>query len=98
MIAELYVAFTPIEYLVNTPTVTGGTITSNPTQALPGSRVALDVAPAAGYKLDTLTVTDATGDELELYDAYADPFVVPTIGTNGDGIGEGIQNPDAQSL
>ncbi|WP_289745266.1 hypothetical protein, partial [uncultured Duncaniella sp.] len=65
---ELYVAFTPIEYLVDIPSVTGGTVTSNPTQALPGARVALDVAPSAGYKLDTLTVTDANGAELELYD------------------------------
>ena len=83
---ELYVAFTPIEYVVDIPSVTGGTVTSNPTQALPGARVALDVAPSAGYKLDTLTVTDATGAELELFDAYADPFVVPTIGTNAQSL------------
>ncbi len=78
-------AFTPIEYIVNTPSVTGGTVTSNPTQALPGARVALDVAPSAGYKLDTLTVTDANGNNIELYDAYADPFVVPTSAQMGTG-------------
>ena len=56
-------------YPVNLPSETDdGTITSNPTSAIPGSRVTLTVKPDEGYHIGFLTVTDRNGKPVELTD------------------------------
>ena len=45
-----------------------GEVESNRTRASRGDTVTLTVAPDEGYELDTLTVTDSKGEELELTD------------------------------
>lgn len=46
--------------------ITGGTVTVSPKSAAKGVTVTLATSPNEGYKLDRLTVADASGNELEL--------------------------------
>jgi len=49
-------------YNVTVNSSEGGTVTADPASAVAGKAIALDIQPAAGYLLDTLTVTDANGN------------------------------------
>lgn len=53
-------------YSVSAPSVTGGTVSVNPTSATAGSTVTITATPDAGYELTALTVNDANGKSLEL--------------------------------
>ena len=55
-------------YSVKVAAAENGTVTSNRRSATRGQTVTLTVSPADGYALDTLTVTDAKGNEIELTD------------------------------
>lgn len=48
------------------PNVSGGKISANPTSVSSGSTVTITATPDAGYKLTSLTVSDANGKNLEL--------------------------------
>ena len=55
-------------YAVTVEKAEHGKVTASPTQAGSGSTVTLTVKPDAGYVLDTLTATDAKGNEVKLTD------------------------------
>ena len=55
-------------YSVKVAAAENGTVTSNRRSATRGQTVTLTVSPADGYALDSLTVTDAKGNEIELTD------------------------------
>ena len=62
------VYYTP-SYPVNVPEETGhGAVTSSVERAFWGNTVTITVKPNSGYVLETLTVTDQNGKELELTD------------------------------
>lgn len=46
--------------------VTGGKVTVSPSRPVRGQTVTLNVKPADGYKLDSITVTDSKGNTIEL--------------------------------
>ena len=52
----------------------GGTITASLTAAIAGKAIALEIEPAAGYALDTLTVTDGNGNPVEVEN---EAFIMP---------------------
>ena len=54
------------EYLITVDRVTGGTVRVNPGRADKGETVTITVSPKAGYELDTLTVTDSRGGEIDV--------------------------------
>ena len=57
------------KYAVSVPSgTTGGTVKSNVSTAASGSTVTITITPEDGYKLDSLTVTDAKGNTLKLTD------------------------------
>ncbi len=57
------------KYAVTVPSgTTGGAAKSNVSTAGSGSTVTITVTPEDGYKLDSLTVTDAKGNDLKLTD------------------------------
>ena len=57
------------KYTVTVPSgTTGGTVKSNVSTAASGGTVTITVTPEDGYKLDSLTVTDAKGNDLKLTD------------------------------
>ncbi len=57
------------KYAVSVPSgTTGGAAKSNVSTAASGSTVTITVTPEDGYKLDSLTVTDAKGNDLKLTD------------------------------
>ena len=61
--------YTPVPaYSVKVAAAENGSVTSNRRSATRGQTVTLTVSPADGYALDTLTVTDAKGNEIELAD------------------------------
>lgn len=53
-------------YGVTVPSVTGGKLSVSPSSPRAGSQVTLTVAPDQGYKLNSLTVTDAKGNTVSL--------------------------------
>lgn len=54
-------------YTVAVPSSTAnGSVSTSPRNAAKGGKVTLTVKPDAGYELDTLTVTDASGNKMEL--------------------------------
>lgn len=53
-------------YTVTTGTTSNGTVTVNPKNPTKGSTVTVNVTPNDGYQLDTLTVTDANGKNVEV--------------------------------
>lgn len=53
-------------YQVQIPVVDNGTVTSRPSAARPGEAVTLTVMPDADYAVDTVTVTDYSGAEVEV--------------------------------
>ena len=55
-------------YSVKVAAAENGTVTSNRRSATRDQTVTLTVSPADGYALDSLTVTDAKGNEIELTD------------------------------
>ena len=55
-------------YSVKVAAAENGAVTSNRRSATRGQTVTLTVSPADGYALDSLTVTDAKGNEIELTD------------------------------
>ncbi|MGF0007655.1 S-layer homology domain-containing protein, partial [Eubacteriales bacterium SGI.150] len=58
-------SYTP-SYTVSVDKTEGGTITVSPKSASKGTTVTLTVEPDKGYTLETITVTDKNGDEIEL--------------------------------
>lgn len=56
----------PASYSITIPATAHGTVTVSPTSASRGTVVTLTAVPEDGYVLDTLTVTDQDGKELEL--------------------------------
>ena len=63
-----------VYYTVTLSAAANGTVTANRTRATEGTEVTLAVTPAEGYELDTLTVTDATGNSVTVTD---NKFVMP---------------------
>ncbi|WP_370688141.1 S-layer homology domain-containing protein [uncultured Bacteroides sp.] len=59
-------SYTPPTYSITMPNVSGGKLNVNPTSASSGSTVIITATPDAGYKLTSLTVSDANGKNLEL--------------------------------
>lgn len=53
-------------YTVTVSTAVGGTVTVSPKNATEGATVTITVAPKAGHVLESLTVTDSRGNEVEL--------------------------------
>lgn len=63
-------------YAVITPgSVTGGSVSASPSRAGYGSTVTITVTPDEGYKLDELTVTDASGNEIAVRSMGGNRFV-----------------------
>lgn len=72
-------------YAISVPSsssIQGGTVTVSPKQAAKGTTVTITVKPDQGYELDTLTVTDAKGNELTLTDAGGGKYTFTMPGTN----------------
>ena len=65
----VYAAFLEL-YTVNTPAITGGTVTATPTTAFEGDLITLDVTAAEGYEYvaGSLKVTDSAGAGVEVTD------------------------------
>lgn len=65
----VYAAFLEL-YTVNTPAITGGTVTATPATAFKGDTITLDVAPDEGYEYEdgSLTVTAENGDDVTVVD------------------------------
>ena len=53
-------------YTVNVTQAQNGTVKADKTSVASGSKVTLTVTPEQGYKLNTLTVTDSSGQEIAL--------------------------------
>ena len=53
--------FNAINYNINVGTAENGSVEASPTTATVGTSVTLEISPASGYKLDTLTVIDDGG-------------------------------------
>lgn len=53
-------------YTVSVEDMENGTVETNPRRAEEGEEVTITVTPDEGYELDTLTVTDRDGDEVEV--------------------------------
>lgn len=53
-------------YTITTGSTSNGTVTVNPKNPTKGSTVTVNVTPNDGYQLDTLTVTDANGKNVEV--------------------------------
>ena len=53
-------------YTVGTSSASNGSVSVSPTSAAKGTVVTVTVAPNAGYQLDALAVTDASGNQLPL--------------------------------
>ena len=56
-------------YSVSVSTVDNGSVSASPSRASEGATVTITVTPDDGYELDTLTVTDADGNNIRLTDA-----------------------------
>jgi len=57
-------------YRIDVPLrITGGTVKATPTSASKNQRVTITVKPNYGYTMESLTVTDSKGKELDLMDA-----------------------------
>ena len=65
------------KYTITNGTMTNGQVTASHSSAAKGTVVTLNVSPAAGYELDTLTVKDASKNALSITD---NKFTMP--GTN----------------
>ena len=59
---------TPRYYVVIADNLRGGTVSADKTYVLAGDTVTLTVTPENGYRLSSLTVTDAAGSPLKLTD------------------------------
>ena len=55
-------------YSVTTPSASNGSVTVSPKNASKGDRVTITVKPDSGYTLETLTVIDSKGKEIQLTD------------------------------
>lgn len=55
-------------YSVTIPSVTGGKLSVTPTSPHAGSQVTITATPNQGYRLNSLTVTDAKGNTVQLTD------------------------------
>ena len=55
-------------YSVTTPSASNGSVTVSPKNASKGDRVTVTVKPDSGYTLETLTVIDSKGKEIQLTD------------------------------
>ena len=55
-------------YSVTTPSASNGSVTVSPKNASKGDRVTVTVKPDSGYTLETLTVIDSKGNEIQLTD------------------------------
>ena len=55
-------------YAVSTPSAKNGDVTVSPKNASKGDRVIITVKPDSGYTLETLTVIDSKGNEIQLTD------------------------------
>ncbi len=53
-------------YQANIPAMANGKITATPSWASAGAKITLTVTPDAGYRVDSLTVTDKDGKEVKL--------------------------------
>ena len=62
-----YMAIWGPGYKVKVENTEGGTVTSNVTTAAEGEEVALTAEPEEGYELDSIEVSDESGEEVELY-------------------------------
>lgn len=56
---------TPISYSISIVDTDGGTITINPKTASKDKKVTITAVPDEGYKLDTLSVSDKNGNQIE---------------------------------
>ena len=56
-------------YSVSVSPVDNGSVSASPSRASEGATVTITVTPDDGYELDTLTVTDADGNNIRLTDA-----------------------------
>ena len=61
-------SYTPPTYTITQPTVAGGKVSVSPESASPGDTVTITATPDAGYKLVSLSVSDASGKNLDLTD------------------------------
>lgn len=57
-----------VTYTVTVNAATNGTVTASPTSAAAGAEIALTVTPDSGYELDTLTVKDASNNDVTVTD------------------------------
>ena len=77
----------------------GGSITATPASAAKGLTITVKVKPDEGFALDTLTVTDASGNELSLYKRsdteYS--FTMPGSAVSIEASFEAIEEPVEES-
>lgn len=105
---QVTASYTPTAtYTVTVNPSENGSVTANPTTAAAGATVTLTVSPANGYKLDNLTVKDASGGDVTVNDGYTFEMpasnvtvtatfveeVAPTYGVNVGTIENGTVTP-----